>query len=175
MPYFFFVGSMHPRKNIGRLIEAFTLFKKNSRSDTKLLLAGSILWQKSAIEEAYSGSVYKDDIIFTGRLSDADLQQVLGAAMALSFVPVFEGFGLPIVEAMQCGVPVICSNVTSMPEVAGDATLLGDSYNKGDIASGMMKIDIANEMTRQPRSRARRAMSLRFGAPIMMRLSALDR
>jgi len=141
MPYFFFVGSMHPRKNIGRLIEAFTLFKKNSRSDTKLLLAGSILWQKSAIEEAYSGSVYKDDIIFTGRLSDADLQQVLGAAMALSFVPVFEGFGLPIVEAMQCGVPVICSNVTSMPEVAGDATLLVDPYNTGDIASAMMKMD----------------------------------
>lgn len=141
MPYFFFVGSMHPRKNIGRLIEAFTAFKKRSGSQTKLLLAGSILWQKSAIEAAYSSSAFKDDIIFTGRLSDADLQQVLGAALALSFVPVFEGFGLPIVEAMQSGVPVICSNVTSMPEVAGEATLLVDPYNIEDIAEGMMKIE----------------------------------
>lgn len=136
-PYFFFVGSMHPRKNIKRLIEAFELFKEKTGSDKKLLLAGSILWSKSEIEGTYTQSRFKDDIVFTGRLSDADLQSVLGAAFALSFVPIFEGFGLPIVEAMQSGVPVICSNVTSMPEVTGDAGILVDPYDVPAIAGAM--------------------------------------
>jgi len=140
VPYFFFVGSMHPRKNIRRLIEAFNLFKKTTGSNLKLLMAGTILWSKSEIEETYTGSAYKDDIIFTGRLSDADLQQVLGAAYALSFVPIFEGFGLPIVEAMESGIPVICSNVTSMPEVAGDATILVDPFSVESISAGMEKL-----------------------------------
>jgi glycosyltransferase involved in cell wall biosynthesis len=139
-PYFFFVGSMHPRKNIRRLIEAFTLFKKRTGSDIKLILAGTIFWSRSEIESTYTNSACKDDILFTGRLSDHDLQQVLGAAFALSFVPVFEGFGLPIVEAMQSGVPVICSNVTSMPEVAGDAAILVDPFRVESIAVAMETI-----------------------------------
>jgi glycosyltransferase involved in cell wall biosynthesis len=139
-PYFFFVGSMHPRKNIKRLLEGFNLFKQKNPSAIKLLLAGSILWSKTEIEDAYLNSAYKDDIIFTGRLSDEELQQVLGASLALSFVPIFEGFGLPIVEAMQSGVPVICSNVTSMPEVAGDAAVMVDPFNIESISKGMEMI-----------------------------------
>ncbi len=139
-PYFFFVGSMHPRKNIKNLIVAFNLFKKETGSDFKLILAGSILWNKSDIEDSYTGSPYKDDIIFTGRLSDEDLQKMLGAAFALSFVPIFEGFGLPIVEAMQSGVAVISSNVTSMPEVAGNAALMVDPFSVESISKGMEKL-----------------------------------
>ena len=149
-PYFFFVGSMHPRKNIKRLIDGFNLFRERTQSDFKLVLAGSLLWQKTDIEDSYTNSQYKDDIIFTGRLSDDDLQKVLGAAYALSFVPIFEGFGLPIVEAFQSGVPVICSNVTSMPEVAGDAALMVDPFNIDSIANGMNKLadnnDLRNEL-----------------------------
>ena len=149
-PYFFFVGSMHPRKNIKRLIDGFNLFKERTQSDFKLVLAGSLLWQKTDIEDSYTNSQYKDDIIFTGRLSDDDLQKVLGAAYALSFVPIFEGFGLPIVEAFQSGVPVICSIVTSMPEVAGDAALMVDPFNIDSIANGMNKLadnnDLRNEL-----------------------------
>ena len=145
-PYFFFVGSMHPRKNIKRLIDGFNLFKERTQSDFKLVLAGSLLWQKTDIEDSYINSQYKDDIIFTGRLSDADLQKVLGAAYALSFVPIFEGFGLPIVEAFQSGVPVICSIVTSMPEVAGDAALMVDPFNIDSIANGMNKLADNNEL-----------------------------
>ena len=136
-PYFFFVGSMHPRKNIKKLIEAFAVFKEKNNSDVKLLLAGSILWQQTEIEDTYNNNAFKADIVFTGRLSDDDLQQVMGAALALSFVPIFEGFGLPIVEAMQSGVPVICSNITSMPEVAGDATILVDPFDVEKIATAM--------------------------------------
>jgi glycosyltransferase involved in cell wall biosynthesis len=138
--YFFFVGSMHPRKNIRRLIEAFNLFKEASNSDLKLLLAGSILWSKSEIEDAYNNSPYKQDILFPGRLSDDDLQKVLGAAFALAFVPLFEGFGLPIVEAMKSGVPVISSNVTSMPEVAGPAAIYVDPLSIDSIAKAMTTI-----------------------------------
>jgi len=139
-PYFFFVGSMHPRKNIKRLIEAFNIFKQQTGADCKLLLAGSILWDKSDLEQVYKTSQYKDDIIFAGRVSDKELPKILGAALALSFVPIFEGFGVPIVEAMQSGVPVICSNVTSMPEVAGNAALLVDPFDIENIAAAMKTI-----------------------------------
>ncbi len=139
-PYFFFVGSMHPRKNIKRLIEAYTLFRSQTGADIQLLLAGAIWWSKSTIEEAYNSSPYKDDIIFTGRLSEEDLKKVLGSALALSFVPIFEGFGLPIVEAFQSEVPVICSNTTSMPEVAGDAAILVDPFKIESIVEGMKKM-----------------------------------
>ena len=145
-PYFFFVGSMHPRKNIKGLVSAFNLFKKNTGSDFKLILAGSILWSKTEIEDTYVNSLYKDDIIFTGRLSDEELQKVLGASYALSFVPIFEGFGLPIVEAFQSGVPVICSNVTSMPEVAGDAALMVNPFSMEDIAAAMKKLANDNDL-----------------------------
>jgi len=118
-------------------------------SDFKLILAGSILWSKTEIENSYLNSPYKNDIIFTGRLFDEDLQKVLGAAFALSFVPLFEGFGLPIVEAMQSGVPVICSNVTSMPEVAGDAALMVDPFSIESIARGMEKLSGDNELQNQ--------------------------
>jgi glycosyltransferase involved in cell wall biosynthesis len=148
-PYFFFVGSMHPRKNIKRLIEGFNLFRQHAHAEFKLILAGSILWSKTEIEDSYRNSPFKDDIIFTGRLSDEDLQKVLGAAFALSFVPVFEGFGLPIVEAMQCGVPVICANVTSMPEVAGNAALMVDPFSIESIAGGMEELSVNDELRNQ--------------------------
>ena len=139
-PYFFFVGSMHPRKNIKRLIEAYTAFRQKNNCDHKLLLAGAIWWSKSSMEEAYNTSPFKNDIIFTGRLSDDELKKVLGSAFALSFVPIFEGFGLPIVEAFQSEVPVICSNTTSMPEVAGNAAILIDPFNVESIVAGMEKM-----------------------------------
>jgi glycosyltransferase involved in cell wall biosynthesis len=139
-PYFFFVGSMHPRKNIKRLLKAFKGFKEKSKSDFNLVIAGAILWSKEEIVQEFENNPLKDDIIFTGRVSDVELVDLLGAAYALSFVPIFEGFGLPIVEAMQSGVPVICSNVTSMPEVAGDATLLVDPFNIENIAEAMIKL-----------------------------------
>lgn len=139
-PYFFFVGSMHPRKNIIRLVEAYSRFREQTGSDYKLVLAGAIWWSKSGLEEAVNKSPYKNDIIFTGRVSEEDLKHLLGSAFALSFTPIFEGFGLPIVESMQSEVPVICSNVTSMPEVAGDAAVLVDPFDVQSIAGGMQRL-----------------------------------
>ncbi len=139
-PYFFFVGSMHTRKNIQRLMQAFDLFKKETGSNFKLVLAGNILWNTTELESVHNQIACKDDIIFPGRVSDEELKCLLGAAYGLSFVPLFEGFGLPIVEAFQAGVPVICSNTSSMPEVAGDAALLVDPFNIEEIATAMKEI-----------------------------------
>ncbi|MEO6538647.1 MAG: glycosyltransferase family 1 protein [Ferruginibacter sp.] len=138
--YFFFVGSMHPRKNIIRLFQAFDAFKKQTQSKFKLVLAGHILWDDENIKIVLDSLQYKKDVIFTGRVSDEVLNEMLGSAYCLSFVPIFEGFGLPIVEAFQAGVPVICSNVTSMPEVAGDAALQVNPFEVASIAGAMINI-----------------------------------
>lgn len=140
MPYFFFVGSMHPRKNIVRLIQAFDLFKKSDKQDIKLVLSGHILWDDASINAVLNNSSCKEDIIFTGRVNDDELRNLLGSALALSFVPTFEGFGLPIVEAFQAAVPVICSNTTSMPEVAGNAAIQVDPFNTREIADAMQAL-----------------------------------
>jgi glycosyltransferase involved in cell wall biosynthesis len=83
---------------------------------------------------------YANDVVFSGRLNSEELVQVLGASLALTYVSYFEGFGIPIVEAFYCGVPVITSNVTSMPEVAGDAALLVNPFQPRSIAEAMKRI-----------------------------------
>ena len=138
--YFFFIGSMHPRKNIVRLLQAFELFKKKSNAPIKLVLAGNIFWGDESVQAVISIMNAKDDIVFTGRISDGELVNLLGSAFALTFVPTFEGFGLPIVEAFQSDVPVICSSTTSMPEVAGNAALMVDPFSVEDIAEKMTQL-----------------------------------
>ncbi len=140
VPYFFFVGSMHPRKNMLRLLLAFNEFKKRSGSDFKLVIAGAMHWSRSEMLDVFETSIYKNDIHFTGRLSDDELKLALGGAYALTFVPVFEGFGLPIVEAFEAGVPVLAANATSLPEVAGNAAVYADPFDVESIANGMMEL-----------------------------------
>lgn len=139
--YFLFVGSLHPRKNIARLLQAYDAFRKAGGTDKKLLIVGDRYWWTSEIKNAYEGMQHKDDVVFAGRLKDENLYKAMGAAYALTYVPYFEGFGIPIVEAMQCNVPVITSNVTSMPEVAGDAALLADPFSVDSITQAMLALD----------------------------------
>lgn len=136
-PYFMFVGSLHPRKNLARLFTAFDKFKGDTENDVKLVIVGEKRWWTKPIQEAYNAMSHKDDVVFTGRLSAEDLHLVTASAMASVYVSYFEGFGIPIVEAFRCGTPVITSNVTSMPEVAGDAAVLVDPFDVGSIADGM--------------------------------------
>ncbi len=140
IPYFFFVGSMHPRKNMLRLLQAFNEFKKSTGSNFKLVIAGAMVWNQSEITAVYENSPYKSDINFTGRISDDELKQALGAGYALTFVPIFEGFGLPIVEAFEAGVPVLAANATSLPEVAGSAAVYADPFDVASIVEGMTKL-----------------------------------
>jgi len=139
-PYFVFIGSLHPRKNLANLFRAFDLFKKANPSDVQLVIVGARKWWTSEIDMAYQGMNFSNDVIFTGRLNTDHLHMVLGSALGLAYVSYFEGFGIPIVEAFRCGTPVITSNVTSMPEVAGDAALMVDPFDPESIAIAMYKI-----------------------------------
>lgn len=133
-PYFIFVGSLHPRKNIARMLPAFDQFKASDNQGMKMLIVGEKKWWTEEIENAYKYMKHKDDVIFAGRLNPKDLHRVIASALATSYVSYFEGFGIPIVESFSCEVPVITSNVTSMPEVAGDAALLVDPFSIESIA-----------------------------------------
>jgi glycosyltransferase involved in cell wall biosynthesis len=138
--YFLFIGSLHPRKNICGLLRAFDAFRTLVDSDMKLLIVGESMFKTNDIEMAYEGMRHKNDVVFTGRLGNEQLHQVLGAAMALTFVPFFEGFGIPVLESMNSGVPVICSNTTSLPEVGGNAVLYVDPFSMSQIKDAMIKL-----------------------------------
>ncbi|MEI6433422.1 MAG: glycosyltransferase family 1 protein [Bacteroidota bacterium] len=138
-PYFVFIGSLHPRKNLVNLFRAFDLFKKSNPSEVKLLIVGARKWWTTEIDSAFNRMVFSDDVIFTGRLNIDELKGVLGSALALTYVSYFEGFGIPIIEAFRAEVPVITSNVTSMPEVAGDAALFINPFDPESIAEALYK------------------------------------
>lgn len=139
-PYFVFVGSLHPRKNIARMLPAFDLFKEKDDRNVKMLIVGEKKWWTPEIESAYENMKHKEDVIFAGRLDETELHKTIASALAMSYVSYFEGFGIPIVESFSCDVPVITSNVTSMPEVAGDAALLVDPFSIPSIADAFTRM-----------------------------------
>ncbi|MCX6311299.1 MAG: glycosyltransferase family 1 protein [Bacteroidetes bacterium] len=140
-PYFLYIGALHPRKNLERLVRAYGEFRRKNDSQTKLVIAGGNYWNYEALQKAIETVPDKNEIIFTGRLSEEELFQVTGAALALTYVPYFEGFGIPIVEAMACDIPVLTSNITAMPEVGGDAALYVDPFSEESISSALAMMD----------------------------------
>jgi glycosyltransferase involved in cell wall biosynthesis len=146
LPYFIFVGALHPRKNLSRLFRAFDYFKEQHRTDIKLLVVGNKKYWTKDIRDSFDGMKYKDEVVFSGRMTSEDLHRAVASALAMAYVSYFEGFGLPIIEAFCCETPVITSNVTSMPEVAGDAALLVDPFSVKSIAEGLEKVALDPEM-----------------------------
>jgi len=138
--YFLYVGSIHPRKNVKHLFLAFDQFKKKQNCPVKLLIAGRKAWMFQDIEATYEAMEFKQDVIFLGHLLPDELAKVIASAHTLLYPSVFEGFGIPIIEAMNCDVPVITSNTSSMPEVAGDAGILIDPNKPEEIADAMLKM-----------------------------------
>lgn len=138
-PYFLFVGSLHPRKNVKRLIEAFTIFKNKTQSKVKLVIVGDYMWNKRA-HALHIPEDLASDIHFTGHLDANNLAKLVGAATALTYVPYFEGFGIPLVEAMKCGTPILSGDRTSLPEVAGDAAIYCNPFDTSDIAAKMEEL-----------------------------------
>jgi len=141
--YFLFVGTIQPRKNLERLIKAFAIFssrKLKEDDDFKLVLGGGKGWKTDEIYSLAPKLGIEKKVVFLGRISDNDLAVLYSGALALTYPSLFEGFGLPIIEAMALGCPVITSNLSSMPEVAGGAALLVNPYEESEIAEGMGKI-----------------------------------
>ncbi|MBD3637060.1 MAG: glycosyltransferase family 4 protein [Crocinitomicaceae bacterium] len=146
--YFVFVGALHPRKNVPRLFKAFEKFKSDTNSQTKLVIVGEKMFRNTELETLYNKLSVKADIIFTGHLSSDRLTQVVGGARSLVFPSYFEGFGIPLVEAMKAHCPIICGNKTALPEVVGDAAVLVDPYSVVDLASAMIKVNTDSELRR---------------------------
>lgn len=140
--YLLFVSSLEPRKNIDLLIEALTI----ADTDIPLVLVGWQGWGEKRWLEKIKSKNLKNRIYITGHIPDHDLKAVYTGAQALVYPSLYEGFGLPIVEAMACNCPVICSDTASMPEVAGDAAILIDPARSDELALAIETIVHDTEM-----------------------------
>jgi glycosyltransferase involved in cell wall biosynthesis len=134
-PYFLFVGSLHPRKNVKRLLEAYQAYRKQ-HAEFDLVIVGEPMWKQNTSYLQFADN----SIHFTGHLSLERLTKVMGAASIFVFVPYFEGFGIPLVEAMRCGTPIIAGNKTSLPEILGDAGILVDPFSVEEITQAMITL-----------------------------------
>ncbi|HPV57565.1 MAG TPA: glycosyltransferase family 1 protein, partial [Tenuifilaceae bacterium] len=137
-PYFVFVGAFNPRKNVDGLIKAYSIFREKTNSNIKLVLVGEPMFKTKAIQNAFNHCPFKDDIIFTGRREINELRSIIGASFAMVYPSFFEGFGIPVLEAIKCEVPLAVSNTTSIPEVAGNAAIYFDPSNIDSIADSMV-------------------------------------
>lgn len=151
-PYFICVGSLHPRKNIARLLLAFDQLLSTHPSELRLLIVGERMWRDERMEQAWNQLKHQDRVIFTGRLGQEDLHSALGSAHALAFTSYFEGFGIPVAEAMRCGVPVVAAEATCLPEIAGDAAHYCDPFSVADIARALLEVWSDHELWEQLRT-----------------------
>ncbi len=138
--YFVFAGALHPRKNIANLLKAFMAFKERQRTNMKLVIVGRFAWKYEEVLELKENMPFKEDIKWVGYMNVDELSKVIGGAYAMVYASLFEGFGIPILEALKCNVPAIVSNTSSMPEVVGEAGLLVDPKNHFDIAAKMEQL-----------------------------------
>jgi glycosyltransferase involved in cell wall biosynthesis len=140
-PYIVYISRLeHPGKNHVALIKAFEKVLQEENLPHYLVLAGSDWNGAEVVHQTAENSPFSSRIIFTGFIEDALLPKLYGGADALVFPSLYEGFGLPVLEALACGIPTACSNTSSMPEVAGDAALLFDPYKIDEIANCIKKI-----------------------------------
>jgi glycosyltransferase involved in cell wall biosynthesis len=140
--YILSLGSIQPRKNLVRLIEAYSVLRQ-SRPEVKLpqlVLAGKRGWLDSETHKAAQRNTNDGDIVFTGYVAESDLSALYSSATCFVYPSYFEGFGLPILEAMQCGVPVIAGNRTSIPEIVADAGLLFDPFDTNALAEALQRL-----------------------------------
>lgn len=143
-PYFLYVGTIQPRKNLARLIEAYAAARQLAGGAggelPPLVIAGRRGWLTAAIEERAAELGLGAQVRFLGYVPDAELPALLTGATAFVFPSLYEGFGLPVLEAMACGAPVLTSASSALPEVAGDAALLVDPADTGAIAAAMARL-----------------------------------
>lgn len=137
--YILYVGAVESRKNLVRLLEAYARLLAWSQN-WRLVVVGARHWRASAVAEAVHRLGLEEKVLFTGYVAEGDLPALYSGADLFVFPSLYEGFGLPVLEAMACGAPVITSNVSSLPEVAGDAALLVDPLNSEAITAAMQQV-----------------------------------
>jgi glycosyltransferase involved in cell wall biosynthesis len=146
-PYIFTVGTIQPRKNYARLVQALAILRSRNY-DLSLVIAGGHGWLEDPIYETIRDAGMSDFVHFIGFARDDDLPALYSGAICVAFPSLYEGFGLPVLEGMACGTPVVTSNVSSLPEVAGDAALMVDPYDVEAIADAIQRV-IDDEALRQ--------------------------
>jgi glycosyltransferase involved in cell wall biosynthesis len=153
--YFLYVGTLHPRKNLVRLVQAFasliqslTSSSQHPMDSLQLVLAGQKGWLYEEIFAEVRRLDLTERVVLTGYVPDAHLGGLLSGALAFVFPSLYEGFGLPVLEAMACGTPVVCSDVSSLPEIAGDAALLVDPLDAEDLAQALYQIAVDERLRR---------------------------
>ena len=158
VPYVLFVGTLHPRKNLERLLRAFDRVVGRVQQPLTLALAGGIGWHEGRLRRALAALRAPDRVRVLGYVPDQDLPALMSGALALAFPSLYEGFGLPALEAMACGTPVLASNTSSLPEVVGDAGLLVGPLDVDAIANGLERLvqdaDLRRELAARGLSRA---------------------
>lgn len=157
--YLLSVGTIEPRKNLGRVLAAFEQLRDEDLVDA-LVIVGKKGWLYDDFFARLDRSPAKQAVIFPGWVADEDLPAVYAGASALAFPSEFEGFGLPVLEAMACGAPVVCANTSSLPEVAGDAALLVDPLDTDALTAALRRVlsepGLASELRRRGAAQAAR-------------------
>lgn len=138
--YILYLGTLEPRKNIERIIEAYSLLKSKTKTSPALVLAGGKGWLYESIFEKVKALGLEENIVFTGYVPDEDVPLLMKGAMLFCFPSIYEGFGMPPLEAMACGTPVITSNNTALPEVVDDAAIQVDPYSVEKIAEALQSL-----------------------------------
>ncbi len=143
-PFILYLGTLEPRKNVLSILKAYASL--GNREDFNLVLAGKKGWMYSKIFEEVKELGIEDGVVFTGFVSDGDKPAFLSAAEVFVYPSFFEGFGMSVIEAQACGTPVITSNVTSLPEAAGEAALYVDPYKVDDLKNAMEKLLFSSKL-----------------------------
>lgn len=139
-PYVLFVGKLESRKNIQRLLEAYHQFRERSGADVALVLAGRRTYEPEVIDQTLDRLGIREHVIELGYVADRDMPALYGAAELFLFATLWEGFGIPVLESMACGTPVVTSRVSCLPEITGDAALLVDPTDVGEIAEAICRV-----------------------------------
>jgi glycosyltransferase involved in cell wall biosynthesis len=165
-PYFIYIGTIQPRKNLRRLIEAFAIYQGSTLSTqhpapgTQLVIAGKRGWLTEGIERRAEELGIAGQVRFTGYVADEEVPALLGGALAFVYPSLYEGFGMPALEAMACGTPVLTSNSSSLPEVTGEAALLVNPQDTAAMASALARLATDDGLRAELRERGlRRAAS----------------
>jgi len=156
--FIFYIGTIEPRKNIPAIVSAFDALKSEGLAEFskyKLVIAGGKGWKTQKIFEIMRQAKFTDDIIYTSCMLSEDKAAVLTLASLFVYPSFFEGFGIPVLEAMKCNVPVITSNVSALPEIVGDGAIMIDPYNPEELLIAMKELLQSKELAQRMAERGK--------------------